>query len=95
MSFLTQNIKQTDLADQEHYICHCKKTVHFNCHELASHLQFMNKIMTLFLGANDAPPFTYPDLKNICFKMMPSKMMPAKWNHAFINNREDIASDNI
>ena len=86
---LMQNIKPTDLADQEHYICHCKKPFKYNCHELSSRLQFMNKMMSLFPGANDPPPFTHQDLKNIYFKMM-----PLKWQHAFINNGQDIASHN-
>ena len=84
-----QNIKPTDLADQEHYICHCKKPFKYNCHELSSRLQFMNKMMSLFPGANDTPPFTHQDLKNIYFKMM-----PIEWQHAFINNGQDIASPN-
>ena len=29
---LMQNIKPTDLADQEHYIHHCKKPFWYNCH---------------------------------------------------------------
>ena len=88
-----QNIKPTDLADQEHcirhYICHCKKPFKYNCHELSSRLQFMNKMMSLFPGANNTPPFTHQDLKNIYFKMM-----PVEWQHAFINNGQDIASHN-
>ena len=84
---LQQNIKPTDLADQEHYICHCKKPFKYNCHELSSRLPFMNKMMSLFPGANDTPPFTHQDLKNIYFKMM-----PVEWQHAFINNGQDIAS---
>ena len=84
---LMQNIKPTDLADQEHYIRHCKKPFRYNCHELSSHLQFMNKMMSLFPGANNTPPFTHQDLKNIYFKMM-----PIEWQHAFINNGQDIAS---
>ena len=86
---LMQNIKPTDLADQEHYIHHCKKPFQYNCHELSSHLQFMNKMMSLFPGANDMPPFTQQDLKNVYFKMM-----PVEWQHAFINNGQDIASPN-
>ena len=84
---LMQNIKPTDLADQEHYIRHCKKPFKYNCHELSSHLQFMNKMMRLFPGANDTPPFNHQELKNIYFKMMPDE-----WQHAFINNGQDIAS---
>ena len=88
-----QNIKPTHLADQEHYIrhyiCHCKKPFKYNCHELSSRLQFMNKMMSLFPGANNTPPFTHQDLKNIYFKMM-----PVEWQHAFINNGQDIASHN-
>ena len=83
---LMQNIKPTELADQEHYIQHCKKPFKYNCHELSSCLQFMNKMMSLFLGANDTP---HQDLKNIYFKMM-----PVEWQHAFINNGQDIASPN-
>ena len=86
---LMQRIKPTDLADQEHYIHHCKKTFKYNCHELSSHLQFMNKMMSLFPGANDTPPFIHQDLKNIYFKMM-----SVEWQHAFINNGQDIASPN-
>ena len=78
---LMQNIKPTDLADQEHYICNCKKPFKYNCHELSSRLQFMNKMMSSFPGANNTPPFTHQDLKNIYFKMM-----PIEWQHAFINN---------
>ena len=85
---LLQNIKPTDLADQEHYIRHCKKPFKYNCHELSSRLQFMNKMMSLFPGAHDTPPFTHQDLKNIYFKMM-----PIEWQHAFINNGQDIASN--
>ena len=77
------------LADQEHYIHHCNKPFWYNCHELSSCLQFMNKMMSLFLGANDMPPFTQQDLKNIYFKMM-----PIEWQHAFINNGHDITSPN-
>ena len=86
---LMQNIKPTDLADQEHYIRHCKKPFKYNCHELSSRLQFMNKMMNLFPGANDTLPFTHQGLKNIYFKMM-----PIEWQHAFINNGQDIASHN-
>ena len=49
----------------------------------------MNKMMSLFPGANDTPPFTHQDLKNIYFKMM-----PIEWQHAFINNGQDISSPN-
>ena len=87
---LMQNIKPTDLADQEHYICHCNKPFWYNCHELSSHLQFMNKMMSLFPGANNMPPFTQQDCKNIYFKMM-----PVEWQHECItSNGQDIASPN-
>ena len=49
----------------------------------------MNKMMSLFPGTNNSPPFTHQDLKNIYFKMM-----PIEWQHAFIHNGQDIASDN-
>ena len=84
-----QNIKPTDLADQEHYICHCKKPFRYNCQELSSCLLFMNKMMSLFLGANSMPSFTQQNLQNIYFKMM-----PIEWQHSFINNGQDIASPN-
>ena len=45
-------------------------------------------MMSLFPGENNTPPFTHQDLKNIYFKMM-----PAEWQHAFINNGQDITSD--
>ena len=45
-------------------------------------------MMSLFPGVNDNPPFTHQDLKNTYFKMM-----PAEWQHAFINNGEDITND--
>ena len=48
----------------------------------------MNKMMSLFPGVNNTPPLTHQDLKNIYFKIM-----PAKWQHGFINNGQDITSD--
>ena len=63
--------------------------VRINSHELSSCLQIMNKMMSLFPGANNMPPFTQQDLKNVYFKMM-----PIEWQHAFINNCQDIASPN-
>ena len=49
----------------------------------------MNEMMSLVPGANDTPPFTHQDLKNIYFKKM-----PVEGQHAFINNGQDIASHN-
>ena len=46
-----QNIKPTDLADQEHYIRHCKKPFKYNCHELSSRLQFHEQDDELIPGS--------------------------------------------
>ena len=46
-------------------------------------------MMSLLPGVKNTPPFTHQDLNNIYFKMM-----PAEWQHAFINNGQDITSDN-
>ena len=64
------------------------RSVQHNCHELASCLQFLNKMMSLFLGANGNLPVNVQELKTIYIHMIPEE-----WQSAFINNDQDITNE--
>ena len=46
----------TDLADQWHYLETSKKPYHLNCAALTLRLEAINKMMSLFPGANSILP---------------------------------------
>lgn len=50
-------IRPTDLADQRHYLETSKKPYIMTCAVLASRLEMINKLMSLFPGAHGHPPW--------------------------------------
>ena len=55
---------------------------------LAAHLEMINKMMSLFPGANCEPPMQPVDIKNLFYQMM-----PGDWQRAFLNSNQVITDD--
>ena len=79
----------TDLADQRYYLDTSKKPYHINCVALASRLEVINKMMSLFPGANGNLPMQTEDIKNLYYQMM-----LVDWQHAFLNSGQVITNIN-
>ena len=79
----------TDLADQWHYLETGKKSCYLNCVALILRLETINKMMSLFPGANGNLPMQTVDIKNLYYQMM-----PLDWQHAFLNSGQVITNIN-
>ena len=81
-------VRPTDLADQRHYLETSKKPYRLNCASLASRIETINKMMSLFPGAAGNPPMQAVDIKNLFYQMM-----PAEWQRAFLNSGQVITNN--
>ena len=81
-------VRPTDLADQRHYLETSKKPYRLNCASLASRIETINKMMSLFPGAAGNPPMQAVDIKNLFYQMM-----PAEWQCAFLNSGQVITNN--
>ena len=79
----------TDLADQQHYLETSKKPYCMNCAALSSCLEMMNKMISLFPGANGNLLMEPVDDKSLYYQMMPTD-----WQHVFLNSGQVITDDN-
>ena len=60
-----------------------------NCATLATRLSMINKMMSLFPGANGQMPLQPVDVKNLYYQMM-----PMDWQRAFLSNGQVITDPN-
>ena len=86
---IAELVHPTDLADQRHYLEMSKKPYCLNCAALASRLEMINKMMSLFPGANGNLPMQTIDIQNLYYQMM-----PVDWLHAFLNSGQVITNVN-
>ena len=88
-NLIAELVRPTDLADQLHYLETSMKPYCLNCAALAAHIKTINKMMLLFPGAAGNPPMQPVDVKNLFYQMM-----PAEWQHAFLNSGQVITNNN-
>ena len=84
-AFIAELIWATDLTDQCPYLRTSKKSYKMNCAMLATHLSMINKMMSLFPGANGQMPLQTVHVKNLYYQMM-----PVDWQRAFLNSGQVI-----
>ena len=87
-NLIAELVRPTDLADQQHYLETSKKPYRLTCAALASHIEAINKMMSLFPGAAGNPPMQPVDVKNLYYQMM-----PGEWQRAFLNSGQ-VTTDN-
>jgi len=77
-AFIVKFLKSTDLGDMKHYLSTSSKPFKLSCVDLASRLRSINRMLSLFPGANNVEPYDEYGLKELFFRMM---LQP--WKNSF------------
>lgn len=87
--FIGNYIMDTDLADQRRYLDTVRKPLKFKCPLLMGRLRMLNKLLSLFPGANNTAPYDDQALKYLFYKMMPNA-----WQIEFLKSGNELSDAN-